>query len=161
MNEAAIIKAFYNAFAQKEVEAMVALYHDDVIFRDPAFGTLRGEEAKNMWRMLIARGGEKLQVTFDVVTAQGGEATAVWVAIYPYGPKKRPVINRITAHMTIRDGKIVAHHDAFDLWKWARMALGPAGWLLGWSGWMHNKIQIMARSRLKAYCEKQASATNG
>ncbi|MEO0330845.1 MAG: nuclear transport factor 2 family protein, partial [Bacteroidota bacterium] len=44
-----IIQRFYTAFQQLDPEKMVAYYDDDILFEDPAFGQLRGEQARNMW----------------------------------------------------------------------------------------------------------------
>ena len=38
----ALITRFYQAFQRLDAEAMVACYSPDVVFSDPAFGTLRG-----------------------------------------------------------------------------------------------------------------------
>ena len=34
-----IIYQFYSAFSQLDAESMVDLYHNDILFNDPAFGT--------------------------------------------------------------------------------------------------------------------------
>ena len=47
-----LIEKFYSAFARLDEETMVECYSDQVKFEDPAFGVLKGERAKNMWRML-------------------------------------------------------------------------------------------------------------
>ena len=51
----ALITRFYQAFQRLDGEAMVACYAPDVLFSDPVFGTLRGRDAADMWRMLTAR----------------------------------------------------------------------------------------------------------
>jgi ketosteroid isomerase-like protein len=56
--ETDLIAHFYAAFQRRDAEAMVACYAPDVVFCDPAFGTLRGGEAGDMWRMLLARSTE-------------------------------------------------------------------------------------------------------
>lgn len=151
-----LISTFYQAFAKSDAEAMVACYHDEVVFQDPAFGQLHGESAKNMWRMLLGRAGTSLEISFDNVELGGHGGSANWIAKYPYGPKKRPVINRIQAQFEFKDGKIFRHTDHFDLWKWAQQALGVPGLLLGWSGFMRGKVQQTAKAQLKAYEEKKA-----
>lgn len=47
-----IIEKFYQAFENFDAEGMIEYYHNEIKFEDPAFGVLRGEKAKNMWRML-------------------------------------------------------------------------------------------------------------
>jgi hypothetical protein len=50
-----LLEHFYHSFKYKDVKEMIACYHDDIVFTDPAFGTLKGVEAKNMWRMLLGQ----------------------------------------------------------------------------------------------------------
>ncbi len=42
------IELFYSAFDNLDAEKLVAQYHEDIIFEDPAFGVLKGDRAKNM-----------------------------------------------------------------------------------------------------------------
>ncbi len=44
--------------------------------------------------------------------------------------------------------KLLNNTDEFDLYKWSRQALGFPGILLGWSGFMKNKIRSNARKQL-------------
>jgi hypothetical protein len=39
-------------------------------------------------------------------------------------------VNDIHARFRFRDGRIVDHEDSFSFGRWARQALGPAGWIL-------------------------------
>ena len=60
---AELLTKFYEAFQRRDAEAMGACYHDEAVFMDPAFGRLRADEARAMWRMLCARAPE-LAITF-------------------------------------------------------------------------------------------------
>ncbi|MEO9532946.1 MAG: nuclear transport factor 2 family protein [Crocinitomicaceae bacterium] len=127
-----LIHDFYTAFKNKDAEAMCACYADDVEFEDPAFGKLKGEHAKNMWRMLLESQKDKdFEVTFSDVQLQKGKGTAKWEAKYIYSKSGRPVHNLITAAFEIENGKIIKHTDSFSLKKWAKQALGFKGALLG------------------------------
>ena len=63
----ALVREFYARFAARDAEGMAACYHPDVAFSDPVFPMLRGEEARDMWRMLLARAAD-LEVTLDAVS---------------------------------------------------------------------------------------------
>lgn len=52
MDQKEIITQFYSAFQNLDAEGMINCYHEEVIFQDPAFGKLKGQDAKDMWRML-------------------------------------------------------------------------------------------------------------
>ena len=61
-----VIERFYTAFQRRDARTMIACYADDVVFSDPAFGELRGDEVRGMWRMLVTR-AQGLSLTFDSV----------------------------------------------------------------------------------------------
>jgi hypothetical protein len=50
--------------------------------------------------------------------------------------------------MKFKDGLIIEHTDAFDIYKWTRQALGITGLLFGWTSFMHKKIQKQAKEGL-------------
>tara|TARA_A100000171_G_scaffold50238_1_gene61111 strand:- start:1504 stop:1977 length:474 start_codon:yes stop_codon:yes gene_type:complete len=149
-----LIDQFYTAFAQKNAEAMNACYAKQAVFEDPAFGRLNDSEITSMWSMLIERGGKDLTVTHKVLEVTNGKAKAQWTAVYPFSKTQRVVHNKITAEFIIEEGKIVYHKDRFNMWKWCSMALGLPGMLLGWSGFMKNKVRKTALSSLHKYMQK-------
>ncbi|MCF1490842.1 nuclear transport factor 2 family protein [Pseudomonas mosselii] len=142
----ALITRFYQAFQRLDAEAMVACYSEDIVFSDPVFGTLRGRDAGDMWRMLTAR-AKDFTLTFDDVRSDG----AHWVATYLFSQTGRVVVNDIQARFVIRDGLICQHDDIFDLWRWARQALGMPGVLLGWTPMLQNKVRQQAFKGLRAF----------
>ncbi|MGY4490496.1 nuclear transport factor 2 family protein [Pseudomonas sp. TE3610] len=147
---AALITRFYLAFQRLDAEAMAASYTDDVVFSDPAFGTLRGKDAGDMWRMLAAR-AKDFSLTFDHVHASDNTGAAHWVATYLFSQTGRTVVNDIHARFVFRDGKICEHHDHFDFWRWSRQALGTPGLLLGWSPMLKGKVRQQALKGLRAF----------
>jgi ketosteroid isomerase-like protein len=147
---AALIERFYSAFARRDVEAMLSCYRPDVLFQDPVFGVLAGREARAMWRMLNARAAH-LAVEFGDVAATERDGSARWEACYTYTATGRPVHNRIDASFEFRDGLIARHVDRFSLWRWAAMALGARGTLLGWLPPVQKAIRVRASKGLAAY----------
>ena len=154
MENEQLIRHFYESFTRNDADGMINCYADDVVFSDPAFGELRGSDAKNMWRMLIERGGGNLKIEFSGVKADDAKGSADWTADYLFSKTGRRVFNRIHAEFEFRDGRIARHTDAFDFWKWSRQALGISGLLLGWSCFLQNKIRQNARRSLREYGEK-------
>lgn len=148
-----LITRFYEAFAARDHEGMAACYADDVRFSDEVFPDLEGERAKAMWRMLCER-GKDLTLTFSDVTADEAAGSARWEAVYTFAATGRKVRNRITARFRFRDGRIVEHRDRFDFWAWSRQALGPVGWLLGWTPFIQRKVQRTAGRQLDRCCEE-------
>lgn len=150
----ALISRFYEAFQRLDAEAMADCYSDDVLFSDPVFGTLRGQQARDMWRMLTAR-AQNFSVVFDQVRADDQSGSAHWVATYLFSQTGRTVVNDIQARFVFRDGLICEHHDHFDLWRWSRQALGAKGLLLGWTPMVQNAIRGQAQKGLKTFTESR------
>ena len=154
---AALIESFYAAFARRDAEAMVACYAPDVQFSDPVFTDLRGPRAGAMWRMLCER-AQSLEITWRDVSADDRSGRAHWEARYLFSATGRQVHNVIEARFELKDGKITRHTDSFDLWRWAGMALGAKGKLLGWAPPIQGAIRKNAARGLDAFLAKQAAS---
>jgi len=154
-----IIEEFYGAFAAQNPETMSSCYHPDIIFEDPAFGKLHGKDASDMWHMLIERAKGNLTVEFSEIHADNHTGTAKWTAIYHFAKTNRKVVNKINASFEFKDGLIIKHTDSFNFWNWSKQALGTTGLLLGWSSFLHKKVQYQALEALRKYQQKN-STTN-
>jgi ketosteroid isomerase-like protein len=145
-----LVREFYAALSRRDAEGMARCYHPDVFFTDPVFPALRGQEAGDMWRMLLARATD-LEATLDEAQAddQGGRARCT--ARYTFTKTGRPVVNRIEGLFAFRDGLIVRHFDHFPFWRWSRQALGPVGTLLGWSPLIRWKVRKDAARALERF----------
>jgi len=155
LTNAELITHFYQSFAKADAEGMVSCYHDAIQFKDPAFGCLKGEDAKNMWRMLIGRNKGNIHIVFSNVQADDKTGSANWTATYVFSATGRKVINVISAEFEFANGKIIKHTDTFDLYKWAKQAFGLKGFLLGWTSFMQHKIQEQSGALLKKYTGKK------
>ncbi|HVL32228.1 MAG TPA: nuclear transport factor 2 family protein [Actinomycetota bacterium] len=144
---AEVIERFYEAFKQRDAVAMNACYHPDVEFTDPAFGTLKGDDARAMWTMLCAR-AKDLAVQYSDVTADSHRGTAHWEARYTFAATGRKVHNVIDARFEFEDGLIRRHIDTFDFARWAGQALGVLGKLLGRASFFQKGFQRKARALL-------------
>jgi len=154
MNNTNLITEFYTSFANQNYKEMIACYHHDIEFNDPAFGTLKGDQAKAMWQMLIERSEGKLKVVFSDVQADAQTGSAHWEAFYVFSKTGRNVHNKIDARFEFKDGKIFRHHDHFNLWKWSSQALGASGFLLGYTSFFKNKLQKQTRKLLTDYMQR-------
>jgi len=152
---AEVIRKFYTAFGRRDARGMAACYHPAITFSDEVFANLEGARAVAMWEMLCER-GKDLRVEFRDVDADDSTGRAHWEAWYTFSATGRPVHNKIDARFEFRDGKIVRHHDSFGFWAWARQALGPTGWLLGWSGLVKNRVRAQAAKSLAGFMRKRA-----
>lgn len=145
-----VVDEFYAALARRDGDAMATCYHDDVVFEDPVFGVLRGEDARDMWRMLCS-GGTDLAVTHEVLDATPTSATVAWVAHYTFPRTGRAVRNDVTARMAVAGSRIIDHRDSFSLWGWSAQALGPVGRMLGWTPVLQARIRATSAASLERF----------
>jgi hypothetical protein len=153
-DHSATIEDFYRSFQRGDGETMAAFYHPEATFKDPVF-SLRGSDVGDMWRMLCT-GDNDLEIDFSNVHATNDGATALWEASYKFGPKRRPVENKIEARFTFRDDLINDHLDEFDLAAWCRQALGISGSLFGNSNWFQDKVRDQAAGQLRRFQERRS-----
>jgi len=155
-----LISKFYMAFQRLDQAGMNSCYSDEIIFSDPIFGLLKGEEVKYMWEMLCTN-AKDFSLTFSDITAVDEEySTCKWTASYTFSKTGKKVVNRIKAFMKLKDGKIIEHSDAFRLSNWIGQALGWKGKLLGWTGFMKRAVQKNARKNLERFIESKIQTDN-
>jgi ketosteroid isomerase-like protein len=150
--EETLIASFYDRFAAKDADGMVALYADDVTFHDPTFGELHGERAKAMWRMLCTSGRD-LEVHVGEITGSNGAGRAHWEADYTFSTGRR-VHNVVNARFDIVDGLITRHSDTFSFSKWAAQAFGPLG-VVGRLPGAATTFQLVSNRQLDSFIGKQ------
>ncbi|MET0466117.1 MAG: nuclear transport factor 2 family protein [Chitinophagaceae bacterium] len=157
-NNKEVIERFYSAFQQLDYKTMQDCYSDDIVFSDPVFVLLKGEEVKAMWEMLC-KNAKDFKLTFsDIELLDEEYATCRWTATYTFSKTGRRVENKIKAFMRIADGKIIEHSDAFRLSKWLEQAFGWKGVLFGWTGFMKRGVQKAARKGLVAFMQRRLPA---
>ena len=153
MDNKAVIAQFYTAFQKLDAAGMNACYSDDIIFSDPVFLILKGDEVKCMWEMLC-KNAKGFSLTFsDIELLDEEYATCKWQATYTFSATGRKVVNHVKAYMKLKDGKIIEHSDAFRLSTWIGQALGWKGVLFGWTGFMKKGVQNKGRKNLLKYME--------
>lgn len=157
------LQTLYSAFTELDTERMASCYADNARFQDEAFQLQGKAEIMGMWNMLCdavkAKGRSDWKLTFSQVQSDGKHGTAHWEPIYRFSATGRMVHNVIDAEFTFdAQGKILTHRDRFDFWSWARQALGAPGLLLGWSGFLRNKVQHKANAGLRKYLATKAQA---
>lgn len=145
-----LIQHFYDAFGKHDSATMGTCYSDQAHFSDPAFGDLDAPAVRAMWAMLCERASD-LELAVSEIEADDWRGNAHWVASYTFSRTGRRVCNVIDASFEFENGKIVRHTDRFDLWRWAGMALGLKGKLLGWLPAVQAAIRSEAGKGLDAY----------
>ena len=152
-NNEQLVNNFYSSFQKLDHKGMNACYNEDIVFSDPVFGLLRGEEVRSMWEMLCTNAKDFTLTYGNIQQLDDEYSTCDWVATYTFSKTGKKVVNRIKANMRFANGKIIEHSDAFSLHKWASQALGFSGWLLGWNSFFQRKIKNGASKNLLRFME--------
>ncbi|MES2446164.1 MAG: nuclear transport factor 2 family protein [Bacteroidota bacterium] len=148
-----LINHFYTCFKNKDYKGMQSCYADNATFSDAVFKNLNSDQVKAMWQMLILK-GKDMRIEFGQISADEKTGKAHWDAYYTFSATGKNVINKIDANFEFENGKIVKHIDDFNFYVWAKQALGTTGLLLGWTGFLKNKIQTTAMANLQQFMEK-------
>lgn len=150
-----IIEEFYEAFSRLDAENMVKYYHPDVVFQDPAFGELKADRAKNMWRMLChSQKGKGFKLEYRIINFNKEKASVQWDAFYTFSQTGRKVHNKIFAKFVIENGLIMEHIDEFSLYNWSKQAMGIKGYFLGKTSFFRNKLQQKTNLLLNEFEKK-------
>lgn len=148
-----LINHFYTCFKNKDFKGMQACYAENATFSDAVFKDLTAAQVKAMWQMLISK-GKDMRIEFAQISADEKTGKAHWDAYYTFSSTGKKVVNKIDASFEFENGKIVKHTDDFNFYTWAKQALGTTGLLLGWTGFLKNKIQTTAMANLEKFMKK-------
>ncbi len=143
---AKLITRFYTSLQQTDFESLAKCYAPDALYSDPVFRKLRGDRALAMWQMICER-SQDMKVEFSDVSADDTTGSGRWTARYTFSKTGRLVENFIDSRFRFAGGLICEQRDTFDVHRWAGMALGPFGRLLGWTPPVHAVLHRQA-SRL-------------
>lgn len=150
-----LINKFYTSFQKLDYAGMNSCYNNDIIFFDPAFELLKGDEVRSMWEMLC-KNATNFSLTYgNIVELDDEYCTCDWVATYTFSKTGKKVINKVRANMRFAGGKITEHSDAFSLHKWSRQALGLSGELFGWNSFFQRKIKNQAKRNLIKFIQSK------
>ena len=144
---AALINRFYEAFARQRRRGDGRLLHARRPLPDPVFTRPHGDEVGAMWRMLCGRGNGPRGRPLGRQGRRRRPARPTGRPTTRSRHRPRRSTTSIDASFRFENGLIADHRDSFDLYAWARQALGPVGVLLGWAPPIQSKIRAQAQAR--------------
>ncbi|MBC7920758.1 MAG: nuclear transport factor 2 family protein [Ferruginibacter sp.] len=153
----AVIEQLYACFSRKDYQGMSACYHPDAEFSDGVLA-VKGKQIAAMWHLLCESAND-LSVECYLWNADGVQGSADWEATYTFSPTGRKVHNLFHARFDFSEGKIIRHRENFHFWRWAGMALGTTGLLLGWTPFIRNQVRKTAVANLREFADKHPQYT--
>jgi hypothetical protein len=152
-----VIRKFYSCFQSLDYQGMQACYHPDIRFADPVFPYLKEKDAGAMWHMLtetLKKDNSPWSLTVSNVQVDLLEGSCRWEAQYVFSLTGKMIHNVIDAKFKFHQGLIIEHTDYFNFYRWARMAFGVKGIMLGWTDFFKHKVQDNAQAKLGRFIEK-------
>ena len=143
-----LIETFYTGFQQLNADKMNSCYSEEIVFFDPVFGLLRGQEVTAMWEMLCKNATNFSLSYGNIIELDEEYCTCDWIATYTLSANGKTIVNKIKANMRFENGKIAEHSDAFSVHNWSKQAFGLVGVLFGWNSLFQNKIKNKAKKNL-------------
>lgn len=125
-------------------------YTENATFNDPVFHNLTATQVRAMWEMFCVK-SKDLKIEFKNIRADQNNGSAQWTATYIFSLTGKKVVNHISAHFVLENGKIVNHRDTFNFYNWTRQALGLSGVLFGWTPLVKNKVRKTAMKSLNNF----------
>lgn len=151
MNNTDTVHSFFTAFGRLDFKMMNAYYSDDVLFSDPLFGMLSGDQVKNKWEF-VCTNVEDFHLQIKNIEEQDQEyVTCSWHTTYFSLVSRSLVSLEVKSYMRLAEGKIIEHSDAFRPQRWIRQTYGIRGWLFGWIGFFRTGIQRKLLQQLDAF----------
>lgn len=146
-----IVEEFFNAFSVGQVDKMLKLLDENIIYNDPIFGVLNGEEVRDMW-MFKCNYLKDFSLTINAIDELDEEyATCNWTAKFFRNQTGHYLTMNIKSYLKIDNGKITEQSDAYKLSDWLAKVYGLKGRLFGWTGVMKKNEQIKYRGLLEKY----------
>jgi ketosteroid isomerase-like protein len=135
-----LLERFYTAVQRSDIAAVRTCYSPNVLYSDPVFGELRGDRAVIRWQMIFSREAP-LQMSFSDLAADHTTGSGRWEARITSTRTGREVRMVIDSRFRFAGGRILEHRDTFSVYRWSKMALGPAVRLAGWTTPLRSMLQ--------------------
>lgn len=150
-NNKGIVEIFFKAFSEADYRQMSDCYADDIIYSDPVFGLMQGDDVRKMWQM-ICKGARNLSVQYSgIEELDEMYVTCLYKVSYYFELTQKHICYSAKAFMKIEEGKITEHSDGYRLSSFISNAYGIKGKLLSWSGYMKKSVQNRYRTLLQNF----------
>lgn len=161
MTNIEIIDLFFTAFGNLNDRDLNALYSDTIIYSDPLFGLLQGQQVKDKWEMVCKNMTEFRLTVIKKEEIDHEYATCEWKAEYISVDSGGPIVFSSKSFMRFAEGKIIEHSEGFSLTKWVAQVYGIKGRFFGWLNFMKRKAQAECQERLEQYSKSKVFFETG
>ena len=104
---------------------------------------------------MLCKNAVNFKLEYGDIKFAENSGSAHWEAWYDFSRTGKRVHNIIDASFEFKDGKIIKHHDHFNLHRWATQAMGWKGWLLGGTSFFKKKLHEQSGKALEKYKMKK------
>ena len=113
-----IIEAFVAAFNTRDIDAIMGFFTDDAVYHNMPMGPVQGTQAVRKFVTMFVKPADKLD--WDILKIAQVGSTVLTERIDRFVIQGKPVELPVMGAFDMRDGKIAAWRDYFDLATWQR-----------------------------------------
>lgn len=145
-----VLLDYSNSFEKRNIKAMTACYTSDVIYFDPLFGYLDGEQVTAMWQLRLSD-LDQFAIALEKIADEGDGYYKMKYSISYRKKDNRPVSMNVQVFFKLDQNRIVEQSEAFSVHALLKQERGMIGHLMGWNRMMQQARKNKARKELLKY----------
>jgi limonene-1,2-epoxide hydrolase len=118
----AVVRRFCEAFSRRDTEDILSFFTDDAVYHNMPMPPVKGKDAIRSVLDIFVRPSQAIEFTMLNLASAGDTVFTERVDRFTMGPKK--VDLPVAGVFEVRDGKIAAWRDYFDMATWTRQTSG-------------------------------------
>ncbi len=118
-----VVRDFCAAWGRRDKEAILAAFTDDGVYHNMPMEPAKGKDAiRGLLDFILPQGADGITFEITRIAADGDTVLTERVDTFQQGPKQ--VVLEVMGAFDVRDGKIAAWRDYFDMARWTKQAGG-------------------------------------
>jgi hypothetical protein len=142
-----VLHRYQQAFSQGSIESIKRCYASDVIYFDPLYGYLHGDQVGYMWASKFAEFATYTISTGELADQGDGYYNMKYDIAYT-SRSQMSIKMAVQCFFKIDDERIVEQSEAFSVHELLRQERGLIGHLMGWNRMMQQSRKNKARRML-------------
>ncbi|HLB22494.1 MAG TPA: SgcJ/EcaC family oxidoreductase [Dehalococcoidia bacterium] len=118
-----VVRDFCAAWDRRDKEAILAAFTDDAVYHNMPMEPAKGkDQIKGLLDFILPQGADGIRFDIKRIAADGDSVLTERVDTFTQGSKQ--IVLEVMGAFEVRDGKIAAWRDYFDMARWTKQAGG-------------------------------------
>ena len=144
------VASYLDNSGKPTIEGIPGCVHPEIQYFDPLFGALEGQDVVRLRSFEASFNGFKME-RGEIEDLGDGYYSCPWKKTYTYPVTGRKVSINGKSHISMDNGLVTGHSEAFSLHRWAKDAYGIAGWFFGSIFFFQRKMRREAARQLREF----------